>query len=83
MGCYYDTKIYKTFSQEIRITKSYVEKEGKTMVEINRHERDAIIEKYPGVHIVGTMKQRSGRGRYYCEESKKVMRLLRELRKGV
>ena len=26
------------------------------MVEINRHERDAIIEKYPGVHIVGTMK---------------------------
>ena len=34
------------------------------MVEINRHERDAIIEKYPGVHIVGTMKQRSGRGHY-------------------
>lgn len=53
------------------------------MIEINRHERDVITEKYPGVHIVGTMKQHSGRGHYYCEENKKVMKLLRELRKGV
>lgn len=53
------------------------------MIEINRYERDAISEKYPGVHIVGTMKHRSGHGHYYCEESKKVMKLLRELRKGV
>ena len=53
------------------------------MIEINRPERDVITEKYPGVHIVGTMKQHSGRGHYYCEENKKVMKLLRELRKGV
>ena len=53
------------------------------MIEINRHERDVITEKYHGVHIVGTMKQSSSRGHYYCEENKKVMKLLRELRKGV
>lgn len=53
------------------------------MIEINRYEKDIITEKYPKVHIIGTMKQRSGRGHYYCEESKKVMKLLRELRKGV
>lgn len=53
------------------------------MIEINRHEKDIITERCPEAHIIGTMKQRSGRGHYYCEESKKVMKLLRELRKGV
>lgn len=55
----------------------------RNMIEISRYEKDIIIEKYPKVHIMGTMRQRSGRGHYYCEESKKVMRLLRELRKEV
>ncbi len=53
------------------------------MIEINRAERDAIQEKCPNAHIVRTMKQHSSRGHYYCEESKKVMKLLKELRKGV
>lgn len=53
------------------------------MIEVSRQERDIITERFPRVHIVGTMKQRSGRGHYYCEESKKVMKLLKELRKGV
>lgn len=53
------------------------------MIEISRHEKDIIAAKYPRVHIMGTMKQRSGRGHYYCEESKKVMKLLQELRKEV
>lgn len=53
------------------------------MIEISRQEKDIIAEKYPGVRIVGTMKQRSGRGHYYCEENKKAMKLLRELRKEV
>lgn len=52
------------------------------MIEINRYEKDVIAEKCPKAHIVGTMKQHSGRGHYYCEESKKVMKLLRELRGG-
>lgn len=53
------------------------------MIEISRAEKDIISEKCPNAHIVRTMKQRSGRGHYFCEESKKVMKLLRELRKGV
>lgn len=53
------------------------------MIEINRAEKDIIHAKYPNAHIVRTMKQRSDRGRYYCEESRRVIALLRELRKGV
>jgi hypothetical protein len=52
------------------------------MIEISRHERDLIQERFPDIHIVRTMRQRSGRGYYYCEEDKKVLRLLKELRKG-
>lgn len=55
----------------------------KKMIEINRAEKDIISEKYPNVHIVRTMKQHSDRGHYFCEENKKVMKLLQELRKGV
>lgn len=53
------------------------------MIEINRAEKDIISEKCPNAHIVRTMKQHSGRGHYFCEESRKVMKLLKELRKGV
>lgn len=53
------------------------------MIEVSRFEKDIICEKLPNTHIVRTMKQRSNRGRYYCVESKKVMKLLRELRKEV
>lgn len=58
-------------------------KRMKKMIEINRAEKDIISEKYPNVHIVRTMKQHSDRGHYFCEENKKVMKLLQELRKGV
>lgn len=53
------------------------------MIEISRAEKDIISEKCPNAHIVRTMKQHSSRGHYFCEESRKVMRLLRELRKEV
>lgn len=53
------------------------------MIEISRAEKDVIFVKCPDAHIVRTMKQRSGRGHYFCEEDRKVMKLLRELRKGV
>lgn len=53
------------------------------MIEISRNEKNIISERYPDARIVRTMKQRSGRGHYFCEESKKVMKLLRELRRGV
>ncbi len=53
------------------------------MIEISRTEKDAISKKYPNAHIVRTMKQYSKRGHYFCEESKKVMKLLAELRNEV
>ena len=50
------------------------------MIAITKSEKDAISVRFPNVHIVRTMKQKSKRHRYYCEESKGVMRYLRETR---
>lgn len=50
------------------------------MVMINKAEKDAIAKKFPTVHIVRTMRQKSKRHRYYCEEAKPVMRFLEQLR---
>lgn len=49
------------------------------MIAINKAEKDAIRNKFPSVHIVRTMKQKSKRHRYYCEENKQVMQFLRGL----
>lgn len=50
------------------------------MVSITKEEKDIIASKFPKVHIVRTMKQRSARHRYYCEEAPVVMKLLRNMR---
>ncbi len=50
------------------------------MIAINQHEREIIGEKFPAVHIVRTMKQKSKRGRYYMEETPAAMRFLKTLR---
>lgn len=50
------------------------------MIAINKMEKDAIREQFPDIHIVRTMKQKSKRHHYYCEESRPVMRLLSRLR---
>lgn len=52
------------------------------MIEVNRIEKERIQAECPNAHIVKTMRQHSGRGHYYCEESRKVLRLLREMREG-
>lgn len=48
------------------------------MIAISKQEKEAIVKRFPNVHIVRTMKQKSKRHRYYCEESKGVMRYLEE-----
>lgn len=48
------------------------------MIAISKEEKAVIAERFPNVHIVRTMKQKSKRHRYYCEESKGVMRYLKE-----
>lgn len=50
------------------------------MVLINKDEKEAIRNKFPQVGVVRTMRQKSKRHRYYCEEAPKVMRYLSELR---
>lgn len=50
------------------------------MIVITKAEKEAIREQFPKVHIVRTMKQKSKRHRYYCEETRQVMRFLNKLR---
>lgn len=50
------------------------------MIAINKAEKEAIAERFPEVHIVRTMKQKSKRHHYYCEETRPVMRFLRQMR---
>ena len=50
------------------------------MIAINKAEKDAISRRFPDVHIVRTMKQKSKRHHYYCEETRQVMRFLKQLR---
>lgn len=50
------------------------------MIAINKAEKDAIRNRFPKVHIVRTMKQKSKRHRYYCEENKQVMQFLKGFR---
>ena len=50
------------------------------MIAISKQEKEVIVKRFPKAHIVRTMKQKSKRHRYYCEESKGVMRYLDEVR---
>lgn len=52
------------------------------MIAIYKEEAKAIRENFPDVHVVRTVKGKSNRGHYYCEESKKVLRFLNTLRNG-
>ena len=50
------------------------------MIAISKEEKDYISKEFPKVHIVRTMKQKSKRHHYYCEESRAVMRYLEQIR---
>ena len=50
------------------------------MILISRDEKQAVLEKFPSVHIVRTMKQDSKRHRYYMVEEPGPMRLIRKMR---
>lgn len=50
------------------------------MIAITKSEKDAICARFHNVHIVRTMKRKSKRHHYYCEESKGVLRYLDEAR---
>lgn len=50
------------------------------MVVITKREKDVIAARMPHVHIRRTVKQKTKRHKYYMEENKAAMRLLKELR---
>ena len=52
------------------------------MISISKEEAKIMREKIPNVNIVRTMKQKSKRGHYYCEETKRATRFLENLRNG-
>ncbi len=52
------------------------------MVQITKSEKDAIKARFPSAHIARTMRQKSKRHHYYCEESRAVMRFLSQIREG-
>lgn len=51
------------------------------LIAISAREKQIIAEQYPDVHIRRTVKQKSKRHRYYMEENKNAMRILKSLRK--
>lgn len=50
------------------------------MISITKAEKEAISNRFPNAYIVRTMKHKSKRHRYYCEESKSVIRYLKSIR---
>lgn len=50
------------------------------MILITRDEKMAVLEKFPNVHIVRTMKADSKRHRYYMVEEPGPMRIIKQLR---
>jgi hypothetical protein len=51
------------------------------LITITAREKEVICKQLPNVHIVRTMRQHSGRHRYYMTEDVRAMRLLNSLRK--
>lgn len=50
------------------------------MIAINKFEKEVISKNLPNAHIVRTMKQKSKRHHYYCEETGAVIQLLASMR---
>ena len=53
------------------------------MISISQKEKEIIAKKFPRVHIRRTVKQKTKRHRYYMEEDRAAMRMLRNLRSAV
>ena len=50
------------------------------LIAISKEEKDVVSKRSPNVHIVRTMRQRSARHRYYMEERRDAMGLIRLMR---
>ena len=52
------------------------------MVAINKSEKKLLLERFPNMTFVRTMKQKSKRGHYYCVETPAAMKYLKKIRNG-
>lgn len=50
------------------------------MILISKEEKEKISKRFPNIHITRTMKQKSKRHKYYCEEGRAVLKYLEEIR---
>ena len=50
------------------------------MVRVTQNEKDAILKSFPDAHIRRTMKRKSERHHYFCEESEKIIEFLNAYR---
>ena len=50
------------------------------MISINKEEAKAIRENFSNIQIIRTVKQKSKRGRYFCEENNSVIKFLNKMR---
>lgn len=50
------------------------------MVAITKDEKNKILERFPKAYIVRTMKQKSKRHHYFCEEYRPILRYLNRIR---
>lgn len=54
----------------------------KLMIAINKEEKDAIVARFPEAHVVRTMKSKSKRHHYYCEETRQVSKFINNYRRS-
>lgn len=50
------------------------------MVRVTKNEKEAILKSFPNAHIRRTMKCKSERHHYFCEESEKIIEFLNAYR---
>ena len=67
---------------EILLLKNTQKEKEYRMILINKTEKDIIHKYMPNVYISRTSKGKSSRHKYYCEESKRAMKLLGRIRRG-
>lgn len=58
----------------------FIKDDRNKMVLISKEEKEKINRRFPRVHIARTMKQKSKRHKYYCEENRAAMKYLEEIR---
>lgn len=77
-SCYNEGYVYALTC--VFLSKYKEEDDTKKMILISKEEKEKISKRFPNIHITRTMKQKSKRHKYYCEEGRAVLKYLEELR---